>query len=182
MPDRDELAERLVAFVTTLARGGERWAIRGAVLVTAAALVTYLLGLAALDGSAEQVWAVIGAAIGLAAIGVPLLAAWRLRAVRRRAPELVGDVRTLMGRNRDAERLVIETVESGQPTGDRSMVVYRSQDFGDLQRIAVSTGDLRVLPDALTAVRSYPGLLVIGVLAILGFGFLSFVFLVALAL
>ncbi len=181
MADLDDLAGRMVRLVTALAGRGMRWAIRVAVVVALAAVTMYLLGLAAFDGSAEQVWAVAGAIIGLAAIAAPLLAAWRLRSVRRDATALVGDVRTLVDRNADARRVVIETVETGLPTGERSVVVYQSQDFGDLHRMAVRTDDLKSLPAALSAVRTFPGLLIIGVLATLLFGFASFIFLIALA-
>jgi hypothetical protein len=177
----DDLARRMVALVTTLAGRGVRWAVRVAVVVFVAAAAMYLLGLAALDGSVGDVWPVLGALIGLAAVAAPLLAAWRLHRVQRDASALVADVRTLVGRNAEARRVVIDTVEAGTPTGDRSIVVYQRRDFGDLQRMAVSAEDLPALPSALTAVRSFPGLLLIGVLATMGFAFVGFVFLIALA-
>lgn len=181
MADLDELAGRLVQLVTALAGRGVRWALRVAVVVAIAAAVMYLLGLAALDGPVGRAWPVLGAILGLAAVAAPLLAAWRLRTVRREATTLVGEVRTLMGRNADAQRVVIETVETGIPTGERSVVVYQSRDFGDLHRLALHTGELRTLPSALSAVTTFPGLLIVGVLATLVFGFVSFIFLIALA-
>src|SRR5690606_14493258 len=99
MADLDELARRMTGLVANLADRGVRWAVRVAVLVALAAASTYLLGLAALDGPVGRVWPVLGALIGVAAIAAPLLAAWRLRSVRKDAPQLVGEVRTLMGRN-----------------------------------------------------------------------------------
>lgn len=181
MADLDELARRLVGVVTTLAGRGVRWALRVAVVVGLAAVAMYLLGLAALDGPVGRVWPVLGALIGLAAVGAPLLAAWRLRSVRKDATTLVTDVRTLMTRDVDARRVVIDTVETEAPTGDRSVVLHQRRDFGDLHRLAVGADDLRSLPGALAAVMTFPGLLIIGVLATLAFAFVSFIFLIALA-
>lgn len=181
MADLDELARRMAGLVANLADRGVRWAVRVAVLVALAAVATYLLGLAALDGPVGRVWPVLGAVIGLAAIAAPVLAAWRLRSVRKGAPELVSEVRTLMGRNADAQRVVIDTVETRPSTGERSVVVYQNRDFGDLRRMAVNADDLRALPGALAAVTTFPGLLIIGVLATLAFGFVSLIFLIALA-
>ena len=180
MPDVDDLARRLVALVMVLAGRGVHWALRVAVVVAVAAAVMYLLGLAALGGSVGSVWPVLGAIIGLAAISAPLLAAWRLREVTQHADELVGDVRALMSSSTDAQRVVVDTVESGPPTGSTSIVVYQGRDFGDLRQMATSA-HLPSLPGALRAVTTYPALLLIGILATLGFAFVSLVFLIALA-
>ena len=72
MADVDQLARQLtVAMVTNLAR-------RGMVLAAGVALVTflvgglsYLTGLAALDGSAGSAWTVIGGAMLIVAVGAP---------------------------------------------------------------------------------------------------------------
>jgi hypothetical protein len=178
--DVDDLARRLVALVVALARRGVRWALRVAVVVAVAAAVMYVLGLAALGGSVGSVWPVLGAVIALAAISAPLLAAWRLRDVTAHSEALVGDVRALMSGSADARRVVVDTVETGQPTGETSIVVYQSRDLGDLRRMATSA-HLHSLPRALRAVTTYPALLLIAVLATLGFGFASLVFLIALA-
>ena len=180
MADVDDLARRLVALVMALAGRGIRWALRVAVVVAIAAAVMYLLGLAALGGSVGSVWPVLGAIIALAAISAPLLAAWRLREVTQHADALVGDVRTLMAGSADAQRVVVDTVETGRPTGDTSIVVYQSRDFGDLRQMATSA-HLHSLPAALRAVTTYPALLLIGILATLCFAFVSLIFLIALA-
>jgi hypothetical protein len=177
MADVDDLARRLVALVMALAGRGIRWALRVALVVGLAAAVMYLLGLAAIGGTA---WAVFGAVVAIAAVGAPLLAAWRLREVTQHADALVGDVRSLMAGSTDARRVVVETVETGQPTGDTSIVVYQSRDFSSLRDMATSA-DLRSLPGALRAVTTYPFLLLVGILATILFGFASLIFLIALA-
>jgi len=179
--ETEDLARRLVALVMALAGRGVRWALRVAVVVFLSGAVMYVLGLAALEGSMGQVWPVLGAILALGAVSAPLLAAWRLHAVRDDATGLVGDVNALMSGSTDARRAVIDTVETGAPAGERSIVVYQSRDFGDLRRLATSA-HLRSLPSALRAVMSFPGLLLLGVLATVAFGFVSFVFLIALAL
>ena len=55
------------------------------------------------------------------AVGAPLLARWRLSSVLRRTNDLVGDIRTLISRDADAQRVVIETVaiEEAHPAAVR---------------------------------------------------------------
>lgn len=185
MADVDELASRLTALVTTVAGRGVRWATRVALVVFVAAAIMYLLGLQALDGPVGRIWPVLGAVIGLAAVAAPLLARWRLGTVTKKATAIVGEVRTLVAGDGTARRVVIDTVEAGQPptNGQASIVVARSDGAGfrDLRRVVGTTAGLRELPGALVAVTTFPGLLAIGVAAILIFGFVSFVFLIALA-
>jgi hypothetical protein len=185
MADVDELASRLTALVTNVAGRGVRWASRVALVVFVAAVIMYLLGLQALDGPVGRIWPVLGAVIGLAAVAAPLLARWRLGAVTKRASAIVGEVRTLVAGDGTARRVVIDTVEASQPamTGQGSMIVVRSDgaSFRDLRRVVSTTANLRDLPGALVAVTTFPGLLAIGVAATLVFGFISLIFLIALA-
>lgn len=182
MADVDELARNLTAFLDRLSRGATRWAVRVAVAAAIAAVAMYLLGLAALDGPVGRIWPWFGALIGLAAVAAPAWAAWQLSSIRRNATGIVGDVRTVLGRSNEAQRVVVDTVEANEPTGDRSIMVVRNQDFGDLRRIVGAGSDLKSLPVALAALASLPARLLIGVLATLAFAALSFLFLLALAL
>ena len=181
MADLDALAHQLGGLLDGVARRSVRWAARVAIVTALAAVVMYVLGLQALDGPAGDAWAWLGAAIGIAAVAAPAWAAWQLRAVHRDARGIVADVRTLLDRDVDAKRVVIDTVEVNEATGERSTVVYRAPDMRDLRRVASAGADLKSLPLALAALSTLPFRLLVGVLATLAFAAISFVFLLALA-
>src|SRR4051794_12215206 len=112
MADVDVLARRAVDVATTFARRAGRLAIVATLFVAFIAVSSYLIGIVALSGSARSLWIILGGAMVIVAIGAPLLAAWRLLSVRRHTTELVGEVRRLIVGDPDAERVVIDTVES----------------------------------------------------------------------
>ena len=89
MADVDRLARQLTAMVTNLARRGRVLAGGMALVVFLVGGLSYLTGLAGLDGSASQAWTVIGAAMLIVAVGAPLLAWWRLSRVSKDAAALV---------------------------------------------------------------------------------------------
>jgi hypothetical protein len=182
MADVDELARRTTLLVSNLARKGMALATGLAVVTLLVGGSSYLTGLAGLDGSAHAAWRVVGAAMLVFAVGAPLLARWRLAGVRRRVDKIVGELRTLMTRSPEAQRVVIDTVAiDDQPPeiSDLRPVVYDSRQFNRLRAVSVGSGDLRELPAALLAVSKLPILLAIGLFGILVFGMLGFFFLLA---
>jgi hypothetical protein len=182
MPDVDALARQTTALLSNLARKGMALATGLALVTLLVGGLSYLTGLAGLEGSAHSAWTVIGAVMLVGAVGAPLLARWSLASVRRHVDKLVGEVRTLITRDPEAQRVVIETVAiDDQPPeiGDLRPVVYDSRQFSRLRTVSVGAGDLRELPAALIAVGKLPGLLAIGLLGIVVFGVLGFFFLLA---
>jgi hypothetical protein len=182
MPDVDALARQTTALVSELARKGMAIATGVAVITLIIGGLSYLTGLAGLDGSAHSAWTVVGAVMLIGAVGAPLLARWRLARVRRHLDRLIGEVRTLITRDPEAERVVIETVahdEQTQPMGDLRPVVYDTRQFSRLRTVSVRSSDLRELPGALYAVTTFPWLLLLAVLGIIVFGILGFFFLLA---
>jgi hypothetical protein len=182
MPDVDALARQTTALVGELARKGMALATGVAVLTLIIGGLSYLTGLAGLDGSAHSAWTVVGAAMLIAAVGAPLLARWRLARVRRHVTQLIGEVRTLITRDPEAERVVIETVahdERSDATGDLMPVVYDTRQFNRLRVVSVKASDLRELPGALRAVTTFPILLLLALLGVVVFGVLGFFFLLA---
>jgi hypothetical protein len=181
MPDVDQLARQTSALLSNLARKGMALATGLAVVTLLVGGLSYLTGLAGLDGSARSAWTVIGAVMLVGAVGAPLLARWRLAGVHRRIDTLVGEIRTLITRDPDAQRVVIETVAiDDQPAeiSDLRPVVYDSRQFNRLRTVSLGN-DLRALPAALIAVGKLPGLLAISLLGIVVFGLLGFFFLLA---
>ena len=184
MPDVDVLARQTTALVSNLARKGMALATGLALVTLLVGGLSYLTGLAGLEGSAHSAWTVIGAVMLVGAVGAPLLARWRLAGVRRRVDQLVGEVRTLITRSPEAQRVVIDTVAiDDQPPeiSDLRPVVYDSRQFDRLRTVSVDAGDLHELPAALTAVATLPLLLAIALLGVVVFGILGFFFLLAWA-
>ncbi len=137
--------------------------------------------LAAFQGAARSAWVVIGGVLVVLAAGTPLLAMWRLSSVRRDATSLVGDVRTLLERNTDARRVVIDTVQTGTDRRDvkSPAMIAESRRFTTLRQMTGTANDLRSLPSALLAVTSYPWLLAIGIAFLPVFFILGLIFLLA---
>jgi hypothetical protein len=182
MADVDELARRTTTLVAELARKGMAIATGVAVVTLIVGGLSYLTGLAGLEGSAHSAWTLVGAVMLIAAVGAPLLARWRLARVRRHVTELVGEVRSLITRDPEAQQVVIETVaydDRTEPVRDLRPVVYDSRQFQRLRTVSVKASDLRELPGALAAVSTFPGLLLWAVLGTVVFGVLGFFFLIA---
>ncbi len=182
MADIDELARRTGGLIANLARRGMELATGFALVTLVVGGLSYLTGLAALDGSARSAWALVGAVMLVIAVGAPLLARWRLSSVLRRTSALAGELMSLMRRDAAAQRVVIETVAVEEPIGpttDMRPVIYDSRQFNRLHQVSVRAGDLRELPSALRAVTTFPLLLLTALVGILVFGVLGFLFLVA---
>jgi hypothetical protein len=179
MVDVDPLARRAVALIDVLARRAGSLAIGLAVLVGLFGLVAYGLGLAGLEGNTRSAWVVIGAALVLVAVGAPLLAAWRLHRVRRHSTALLEDMRKLLSRDAEAERVVIETVEVQEDAiGTNSPVVIgQTARFTRLQQFRMD--DFRELPSALRAMATFPALMVLAILLLPIFTILSLIFFLA---
>jgi hypothetical protein len=169
--------------VTGIARKGMGLATGVAVVALLVGGLSYLTGLAGLDGSARSLWSVLGLVMLVVVVGAPLLARWRLSSVSKRATALAGDIRTLISRDAAAHRVVIDTVtvEDRQPTSGRELrpVIDDSRQFHRLRTATVKANDLRELPSALTAVTTFPALLGIALLGVVVFGVLGFLFLLA---
>lgn len=171
--------------VTNLARRAMRLATGVALVTLVVGGLSFLTGLAALDGSARSAWLLVGAAMLVIGVGAPLLARWRLSSVTKNATELVKEVGTLMTRSPDAQRVVIETVTVDQPDAAGTTNVpalIETRQFSRLRQTALRADDLRSLPGALRAVTTFPILLLWSVVLMLVFGVLGFLFLIAWAL
>ena len=192
MSDIDELVDKAVAAVSTLARRGSTLTTGVAIMAGLVFGAAYLVGLAAFGGGTRTAWAIVGGVALVLAVGAPLLATFRLRSIPRKANSLVGELRTLIDRNSEAKRIVIDTVEA-EPDTAQSMnarggfavggfagtrtppVVLQFQRFSSLRRFATSD-DVKNLANVVQTVGSLPGL-VAGGIALTGIGaILGFIF------
>ena len=178
--DLDRLVRRAVDAVGHLARRGSNITTAVGLLALLVTGATYLVGIAAFGGGTRIVWTVLGVALLLFAVGAPLLASFRLRAIPHHAEELVSELRLLLGRNEEARRVVIDTVAideepSAAVTAAPTFIVQSGQ-YTTLHRIAIGAGDVQHLAKVTRELAYLPSLVFIG-LALTGFAaFLGFVF------
>ena len=188
MTDVDQIVRRAVDTITTIAGKAAAFSTRILLGTTIVCVGGFLLGVAALSGGIETVWIVLGVVFGSLAIGGALVARWRVGAVRRHVPELVEEVRSLMTDGRDSTRTVIETF-AVDPDGDGvegpargSAIVLSRQMHGFRSAVGAGLERTARLSAAVTALTTFPFLVLMAVAIAMVFGFLGFVFLVALAL
>lgn len=185
MADLEDLVQRTVDTVTMIAAKATRFAGRLFVVVAIVCVGGFLLGLAALSGGIEKVWIVLGVVFGAIAIGGPLVAMWRIGSVKRHVPELVDEVRSLISQGRETGQTVIETFDADDPDrpGEgRSAIVLTRQVYGLRGVVGSGMEGMTRLTAAVTALTSFPGLVLSAIGITIVFGFLSLVFLLALAL
>jgi hypothetical protein len=183
MAEIDELVRQMVNTVTVIAQKATAFATRLFLTATVICVGGFLLGVAALSGGIEKVWIVLGIVFGTIAVGGAFRARWRVGAVRRHVPELAEEVRTLIADGKDTNRTVIDTFVVGDDEMSGGSAIMLSRQMNGFRNIAGSTLESSArLTDAITAITSFPAL-VLGTIAIsLVFGFLGLIFLIALAL
>lgn len=186
MTDIDEVVRRAVDTITMIAGKAASFATRILLVTTVVCVGGFLLGVAALSGGIETVWIVLGTVFGAIAIGGAFVARWRVGAVRRHVPELVEEVRTLVRDGHDSTRTVIETfaVDPDDPegAGRGSAIVLSRQMYGFRGAVVGGVEHATRLTAAVTALTSFPGLVLIAVAITMVFAFMGVVFLIALAL
>ncbi len=180
MTEYDGLVERTVASVVRIANKVTRAAT---VLLVAAVVIdvgSFWLGLQALSGGIESVWAVLGIVFGAIAIGCAAVARWRIGLVRKHVPAIAAEVRSLVASGKGDELTVIDVFEDGtsSPTtigASRSVVGMRGLSGQTL------SGSVK-LAHAVHAITSFPWLALVTVAITSVFAFMAFIFLIALAL
>lgn len=189
MSDIDVLVRRTIATVNVIARRATRFATRLLIGVTIVCVGGFLLGVAALSDGIEQVWIVSSVVFGSIAIGGAFLARWRLGSVKRHVPELADEVRALIKDGKGPSPTFIETFAvdadgdgDADDLADGSAIVLSRQMYGF--RNVAGTGYQRSarMNAAVRAITGFPLLAVSAVAISAVFAFLSFFFLIALAL
>ncbi len=191
MSEIDDIVQRVVHGVTTIAGKAARFSTRLLLITSVICVGGFLLGVAALSGGIRTVWIVLGIFFGAIAIGGAFLARWRVGSVKRHVPELADEVRTLVSEGRETGRTVIETfVIDGDGDGDGerggfasgSALVVGRQMYGFRGTVGSGLESSARLTAAITALTSFPGLILAAIAITLVFAFLGFIFLIALAL
>ncbi len=184
MSEIDELVRRAVDTVTLIAGKATAFATRLLLGATIVCVGGFLLGLAALSNGVRSVWIVLGIVFASIAIGGAFIARWRVGSVRRHVPELADEVRTLIAEGKDTTRTVVETfvVDEREGAGPGSAIVLSRQMYGFKDVAGSGLESTTRLAAAVTALTSFPGLVLASILITLVFAFFGFIFLIALAL
>jgi hypothetical protein len=189
MAEIERLVERAVAGITKIAGTAARFSTKLLLGTVVICVGGFLLGVAALGGGVRTVWIILGIFFGALAIGGALVARWRVGSVRRHVPELANEIRSLISEGKESTRTVIETFtvdadHDGHTDGvsGGSAIVLSRQMYGFKGMVGSGLESSARLTAAVTALTSFPGLVLAAIGISLVFGFLSLIFLIALAL
>jgi len=194
MSEIDDLVRRAIDTVTAIARTAARFATRVLLFTLVVCVGGFLLGVAALSDGARTVWIVLGIVFGSIAIGGAFVARWRVGSVRRHVPELADEIRSLIGQGQGAGRTVVETFvvdndvaggpssPGGDAPGSGSAIVLTRRMYGFRDAVGSGLESSARLSAAVTALTSFPALILAAIAISFVFGFLGFFFLIALAL
>jgi hypothetical protein len=170
------LADQATRVITRYVRLGSLLAATVGLFGLLIAGSALLVGRAALDGTAETVWSVVGLLLLVGAVVPPLVASFRLFAVGRSSGQLVSDFRSMLDAGGEASAVVVETTEFTGAPGP-AVVTTVMPTIGRLRSQALQTGTTRRLSDILTTLMSLPLLLAVSLVAMLfsaGAGFILF--------
>lgn len=184
MSELDAIVRRTTETVAMIAGTVTRFARKLLVGVAIVCVAGFLLGIAVFDGTAQTIWIVLSLVFGAIAIGGPLLAIWRVSSVKRHVPELVDEIRSLVSSGQEAGQTVIEVFDvddPDRPANGQSALVLTRQVYGLRGAVGSGLEGSARLTAAVTALTSFPGLVLAAIGIAFVFGFLGLVFLVALA-
>lgn len=179
-PSIDELAARTVDAVMGLLRRANRLAAGVLIVAGGVCLITFLMGLAALDGGARSAWIFFGGLGAGVAIGTVVLAMWRLAVVGRMANRLSDEVRALISGDRNSERTVVEAVQVTEASDDESVVQVSRQFFSMRDLVSGRSTTFPALSTALRAITGLPFSLIVATLIALTFVPIALIFLLIL--
>lgn len=193
MTDVDQIVRRAVDTITTIAGKAAQFSTKLLLGTVVVCVGSFLLGLAALSGGVEAIWIVLAIVFGSIAIGGATVARWRVGAVRRHGPQLAEDVRRLVTDGSDRSRTVIETFAlepneggtrdaPGGPSDRESALVMSRRMSGFRGTLGGGLERTVRLSAAVTALTTFPLLVLMAVTISVVFACLGLIFLIALAL
>lgn len=183
MNDVDALVERTIAAITMIARKAAKFSGIVAALATIVCAGSFLLGIAALSGGIQSVWIVLGIVFGAIAIAAGLTACWRVGSIQRHVPEIAHEIKELISDGTSTTRDVIETFDLNDDQSKAGSAIELSREaFHFRSVIGRGLESSARFTAAVTALTSFPWLMLTVIAITTVFGFLSLIFLLALAL
>jgi hypothetical protein len=183
MNDVEALVARTIATITAISRKAAKFSGIVAALATIVCAGSFLLGIAALSGGMQSAWIVLGIVFGAIALAAGLTAWWRVGSIRRHVPEIANEIRALVSDGTSTTKHVIETFDVNDAQSKAGSTIGLSREvFHFKSVIGHGLESSARFTAAVTALTSFP-LLMLTVIAITTvFGFLSLIFLLAVAL
>lgn len=184
----DHLAGRVVGILSGLTRRGRVLALGVAAMDAVAVVIALVLTATVTHGTARTIWLVVLAVLGVIVVGAPLRARAHLGTVDKRAPALVGELRSLLSRDDEARRTVIDLdasspeVDSGpdaQPSAVAATspaLIGQARQFFTLREIS-HRGGVPELRSLFSSVAKFPGRVAVGVIGLVVFGVVATVLL-----
>lgn len=182
MPDQEETVRRTVDTVGNIADKAARFSGKVLLGATIVCVGSFVLGIQALSGGIETVWIVLSIVFGAIAIGGAAVALWRAFTVKRHLPEITDEVRSMVNNGDAGTRTVIETFEVPDDRGGSSAIVMSRQMGGFRGSMGTGLANYQRLSAATSALAAFPFQMLFTILISMVFGFLGFIFLIALAL
>ncbi len=178
----EAIVDRTIRVLTTIAERVTRYTTFLLAGVALIAVASFLLGVAALSNGIRTVWIVLGIVFAAWAIGAAFVARWRLGRIRKHVPAIANEMRALLTDGKGQAQLIIQEFQDDDDSTAESAIVVSRRLYG-LRSVAGHgfEGSAR-LTDAVTAITTFPGLALVAVGITAVFGFLGFIFLIALAL
>lgn len=180
MADLDDVVRRIADVALYPVRRIARYVSYLAIAAIAVAVVSLLLGVAALDGGARTVWVVLALVFGWLSIARVLQVRWNIARLLRNRLALERELRTAIDRRPDGDRIVIEMSE-GELADGTAMQIW-TRDFMTPATDGAVYDDYRWLPLAVKSAKQL-GLAAIATTFITAvFALMAVIFLIALAL
>jgi hypothetical protein len=185
--DIEVLVGRVIRTLVTISRKVTRfatWLLAGAAGVC---VVSFLLGVAALDGGIRVVWVVLGIVFGSVAIGAAGIARWGVGRIRRDVPAIAGEVRAMVTEGREQSGLIIREFDHQMHDGEDetiagSAIVVSRRVYGLRGLAGHGFEGATRFTAALRSITRLPLLALLTVSITIVFAFLALIFLLALAL
>jgi hypothetical protein len=174
MASIETLSVQISDGVTTTLRRVGSLALVATLIAAVIGTATFATGLAVFDGDGRPLWLTIGL-VGCAIPTAAALVGWFfVRTARRSAPQLLGNVRSLLDESHDRAKLLIDH-DSGQPlaVAAKSLSSLRSE-------LLERKRELPALFSGVRAITSVPGLSAIAILGTLLVGGLGTILLIGL--
>lgn len=185
--DIEVLVGRVIRTLVTISRKVSRFATW--LLAAAAGIcgVSFLLGVAALDGGIRTVWIVFGIVFASIAIGAAGIARWGVGRIRKDVPAIAGEVRAMITEGREQSGLIIREFDQQMHDGEDetiagSAIVVSRRVYGLRDLAGHGFEGAARFTAAVRSITRLPLLALLTVAITLVFAFLAFIFLLALAL
>jgi hypothetical protein len=187
--DIEVIVGRVIRTIVAIAQKVTRFATILLLTATAISVVSFLLGLAALDGGIRTVWIVLGIVFGVWAIGAALIGRWGVGRIRHDVPAIAGELRAMVSEGQEQGALILRQFGGGPdradggeaPPGGSAIFVSRSAS-GLRDLVGHGVGSAGRLGAAVHAITRFPVLALTSIAITLVFAFLAVIFLLALAL